>query len=75
MPNSADIASPVYTDGPVFYGPDGQVLTEEENSFLASNVPQYPNINFEELVECVSLFHSFLKSFILMREIQFFFQG
>ncbi|XP_063696545.1 polyadenylate-binding protein-interacting protein 1 isoform X2 [Culicoides brevitarsis] len=51
MPNSADITSPVYNDGPVFYGPDGQVLTEEENSFLTSNVPTYPNINFEELVE------------------------
>lgn len=23
----------------VFYGPDGQILTEEENSFLASNLP------------------------------------
>lgn len=23
----------------MFYGPDGQVLTEEENSFLASNLP------------------------------------
>lgn len=49
MPNSADITSPVYSDGPVFYGPDGQVLTEEENSFLSSNAPTYPN--FEEFVE------------------------
>lgn len=23
----------------MFYGPDGQILTEEENSFLASNLP------------------------------------
>jgi len=28
-----------YSDGPVFYGPDGQVLTEEENMFLADNLP------------------------------------
>lgn len=26
-------------DDPVFYGPDGHVLTEEESSFLESNVP------------------------------------
>lgn len=28
-----------YSDGPVFYGPDGQILSEEENSFLAANLP------------------------------------
>uniref|UniRef100_A0A182P0M6 MIF4G domain-containing protein n=1 Tax=Anopheles epiroticus TaxID=199890 RepID=A0A182P0M6_9DIPT len=27
-----------FNDSPVFYGPDGQVLTEEENSFLETNV-------------------------------------
>lgn len=37
---SPDVSAPQdYNDGPVFYGPDGQVLTEEENSFLASNLP------------------------------------
>uniref|UniRef100_A0A336KQ32 CSON013530 protein n=1 Tax=Culicoides sonorensis TaxID=179676 RepID=A0A336KQ32_CULSO len=51
MSNAQDIASTVYSDGPVFYGPDGQVLTEEENSFLSSNVPSYPNINFDDLVD------------------------
>jgi len=49
---SADLASQVvFSDGPVFYGPDGQVLTEEENSFLSSNVPSYANINFDDLVD------------------------
>lgn len=61
MPNSADMTSPVYNDGPVFYGPDGQVLTEEENSFLSSNVPSYPNISFEDLVEWVSMLLAFPK--------------
>lgn len=28
-----------YSNEPVFYGPDGQVLTEEENSFLEANIP------------------------------------
>ncbi|CAO1306542.1 unnamed protein product [Diamesa serratosioi] len=28
-----------YNDSPVFYGPDGQIITEEESSFLNSNMP------------------------------------
>lgn len=32
------------TDTPVFYGPDGQVLTEEENSFLEDNLPRENNV-------------------------------
>lgn len=28
-------------DGPVFYGPDGQIMTEEENTFLLSNIKTY----------------------------------
>lgn len=40
-----------YNDSPVFYGPDGQILTEEESSFLSSNVPSYPNFNLEDLIE------------------------
>lgn len=26
-----------YTDDPVFYGPDGKIITEEESNFLSSN--------------------------------------
>lgn len=26
-----------YTDEPVFYGPDGKIITEEESNFLSSN--------------------------------------
>lgn len=40
-----------YNDAPVFYGPDGQVLTDEENTFLLSNIPSYPNINFDDMEE------------------------
>ncbi|KAL0276858.1 UNVERIFIED_CONTAM: hypothetical protein PYX00_004332 [Menopon gallinae] len=35
-------AAPVNTDGydePVFFGPDGKVITEEETSFLHDNIP------------------------------------
>jgi polyadenylate-binding protein-interacting protein 1 len=34
----------IYNDSPVFYGPDGQILTEEENMFLDT----LPNLEFEE---------------------------
>uniref|UniRef100_A0AAG5DN38 MIF4G domain-containing protein n=1 Tax=Anopheles atroparvus TaxID=41427 RepID=A0AAG5DN38_ANOAO len=30
-------------DSPVFYGPDGEILTEEENSFLETNMINMPN--------------------------------
>lgn len=32
-----------YNDSPVFYGPDGEVLTEEENSFLETNMGNKQN--------------------------------
>ncbi|XP_059608969.1 polyadenylate-binding protein-interacting protein 1 [Phlebotomus argentipes] len=39
-------------DSPVFYGPDGQVLTEEESSFLSAQASAYPNNNnFEEYLD------------------------
>lgn len=38
-----------YNDVPVFYGPDGQVITEEENSFLH-------NANYDEFDEYVSVY-------------------
>ncbi|XP_055705313.1 polyadenylate-binding protein-interacting protein 1 isoform X2 [Phlebotomus papatasi] len=40
-------------DSPVFYGPDGQVLTEEESSFLSAQASaSYPNNNnFEEYLD------------------------
>lgn len=37
-----------YNDAPVFYGPDGQVITDEESSFLLSNIPSDANVNFDE---------------------------
>jgi len=38
--NSPEVNPPQdYNDGPVFYGPDGQILSEEENNFLATNLP------------------------------------
>lgn len=37
-----------YNDAPVFYGPDGQVITDEESSFLLSNIPSYPNVNYDD---------------------------
>uniref|UniRef100_A0A182QX68 MIF4G domain-containing protein n=1 Tax=Anopheles farauti TaxID=69004 RepID=A0A182QX68_9DIPT len=36
MPAGIDLG-PGFHDSPVFYGPDGQVLTEEESSFLETN--------------------------------------
>lgn len=40
-----------YNDVPVFYGPDGQVLTDEENSFLLSNIPPSYALGYEEMEE------------------------
>uniref|UniRef100_A0A182MXL8 MIF4G domain-containing protein n=1 Tax=Anopheles dirus TaxID=7168 RepID=A0A182MXL8_9DIPT len=40
---------PGFHDSPVFYGPDGQVLTEEESSFLETNGFEYPaNSGFDD---------------------------
>jgi polyadenylate-binding protein-interacting protein 1 len=39
-----------FNDGPVFYGPDGQIISEEENSFLVSNINPYP-ININEILD------------------------
>lgn len=36
-----------FTNEPVFYGPDGKIITEEESSFL-SGIPAYPSDNFDE---------------------------
>ena len=33
-PSSSNYKPYAHTDGPVFYGPDGQVLTDDEASFL-----------------------------------------
>jgi hypothetical protein len=35
----------------VFYGPDGQILTEEESSFLNSNMPETYPINIDDIIE------------------------
>lgn len=39
-----------YTDSPVFYGPDGQIITEEESSFLTANMENY-ELNIDEIIE------------------------
>lgn len=40
-----------YNDSPVFYGPDGQIISEEESSFLNSNMPESYPINIDEIIE------------------------
>ena len=40
-----------YNDSPVFYGPDGQIITEEESSFLNSNMPESYPINIDDIIE------------------------
>lgn len=46
QPQMSECASAAaeFNDSPVFYGPDGQVLTQEENDFLETQAP----ITFEE---------------------------
>jgi len=36
-----------YSNEPVFYGPDGAIITEEESKFL-SDIPAYPNFEYCE---------------------------
>ncbi|KAJ6647101.1 Polyadenylate-binding protein-interacting protein 1 [Pseudolycoriella hygida] len=36
-----------YSNEPVFYGPDGEIITEEESKFL-SDIPAYPNFDYCE---------------------------
>ncbi len=36
-----------YSNEPVFYGPDGEIITEEESKFL-SDIPAYPNFDYSE---------------------------
>ncbi|CAH1709445.1 unnamed protein product [Chironomus riparius] len=42
---------PQYNDSPVFYGPDGKIITEEESSFLNSNMPESYPINIDEIID------------------------
>ncbi|XP_070505505.1 polyadenylate-binding protein-interacting protein 1-like isoform X2 [Chironomus tepperi] len=42
---------PQYNDSPVFYGPDGKIITEEESSFLNSNMPENYPINIDEIID------------------------
>lgn len=42
--NEPSSAADEFNDSPVFYGPDGQVMTEEENDFLETAAP----VTFEE---------------------------
>ncbi|XP_065093499.1 uncharacterized protein Paip1 isoform X2 [Ochlerotatus camptorhynchus] len=43
-PHNEPTAADEFNDSPVFYGPDGQVMTEEENDFLETAAP----VAFEE---------------------------
>lgn len=36
-----------FTNEPVFYGPDGKIITEEESSFL-SGITAYPSETFDD---------------------------
>lgn len=38
--NNSNLATPYE---PTFYGPDGKIMTQEESSFLATNIPQTPS--------------------------------
>lgn len=40
-----------YNDSPVFYGPDGQIITEEESMFLNANMPANYPINIDDIIE------------------------
>lgn len=47
----AHLQNQQYTDSPVFYGPDGQIISEEESSFLNSNMPENYPINIDDIIE------------------------
>lgn len=53
-----------YNDSPVFYGPDGQIISEEESVFLNSNMTESYPINIDDIIECVLIF--FVKYFMLI---------
>lgn len=40
-----------YNDSPVFYGPDGQIISEEESSFLNANMSDNYPINIDDIIE------------------------
>jgi polyadenylate-binding protein-interacting protein 1 len=40
-----------YNESAVFYGPDGQIITEEESSFLNENLPSNYPINIDEIID------------------------
>lgn len=40
-----------YNESAVFYGPDGQIISEEESSFLNDNLPSSYPINIDEIIE------------------------
>ncbi|CRL01072.1 CLUMA_CG014225, isoform A [Clunio marinus] len=40
-----------YNDSPVFYGPDGQIITEEESMFLNANMPGNYPINIDDIID------------------------
>lgn len=47
----SDLQQTQYNDSPVFYGPDGQILTEEESTFLNSNMPESYPINIDDIID------------------------
>jgi hypothetical protein len=40
-----------YNDSPVFYGPDGQIISEEESIFLNANMSDNYPINIDDIIE------------------------
>lgn len=40
-----------YNDNPTFYGPDGQIISEEESRFLNANMPANYPINIDDIIE------------------------
>lgn len=47
----AHLQSAQYNDSPVFYGPDGQIISEEESSFLNANMSDNYPINIDDIIE------------------------
>lgn len=42
--STSETSGQSFSNEPVCYGPDGQILTEEESSFLADNEAEYDDI-------------------------------
>ncbi|KAG5676043.1 hypothetical protein PVAND_005898 [Polypedilum vanderplanki] len=47
----AHLNNPQQYNDTVFYGPDGQILTEEESTFLNANMPESYPINIDDIID------------------------